>query len=111
MAQVFDQVTRHRANRVRAEAAAVVGRAEKEIDAGGAELLVGLLVMLDHPGHVPVDEDREHGDALVLATCFLEHMVVSQPAPPALDLGIRSELDDPFDIAFVERSEADAISA
>ena len=71
---------------------------------GAAELLVGLLEVLDHPGHLAVGEDREDHRAVVLAARLLEHVLVRQPAPPAGDLGIRSQLDDPVDVAFGERS-------
>ena len=111
VAPVVDQVARHRAHRVGTEAATVKRCAEEQIDAGGAEFLVSLLVVLDHPGHLAVDDDREDGDTLVLAARLLEHVLVRQPAPPALDLGIGSELDDPVDVALVERPQDDAISA
>jgi hypothetical protein len=51
--------------------------------------------VLDHPGDLAVDDDREDDDAVVLAARLLEHVLGREPAPPALDLRIGAELDDP----------------
>ena len=102
MAPVVDQVASQRPHRISAEAAVVIRRPEEEIDSSRAELLVGLLVVLDHPRHLAVDEDREDRDALVPATSLVEHVLARQPPPPALDLRIGAELDDPVDVALVE---------
>ena len=81
------------------EAAAVVRRAEEEVDARVPELLVGLLLVLDHPGHLAVDEDREDGDAFVLAARLLAARARGvSPRHQRCDLGIGAELDDPIDV-------------
>ncbi len=73
-------------------------------------LLVVVLPVLDHPGDLILDEDREDRDAFVLAASFLQHMLGSQPSPPALDLRIGAQLDDPIDVGLGERPQDDAIS-
>jgi len=110
VAPVLDQVARHRAHRVGAEPAVVVGRAEEEIDPRVPVLVIQLFVELHHPGNLAVDDDRVDRNVPVLAPRLLEHVLRRQPAPPALDLGIGSELDDPVDIALGERPQDDAIS-
>ena len=107
---VDDQVARHRSHRVRPEAAVVVLCSEEEVDACVPVLLVGLLVVLDHPGDLALDEDCEDGHALVLAARLLQHVLGRQPSPPALDLRIGAELDDPIDVGLLERPQDDAIS-
>ena len=109
MAAVVDEMSCHRSHGVGSETAAVVGRAEEEIDARVPILVVQLLVVLDHPSNLAVDDDREDRHALVLATRLLEHVLPRQAAPPALDFGISSELDDPIDVTFVERPQHDTV--
>lgn len=111
MPEVVDEMARYRSHSVGAEPAAVVGRAEEEIDSRVSEFLVRLLVVLDHPGHLGVDHDREHGDVVVLAARLLEHMLVREPAPPARDFSIGSELHDPRHVRLRERPQDDTISA
>jgi 23S rRNA (cytidine1920-2'-O)/16S rRNA (cytidine1409-2'-O)-methyltransferase len=111
MPEVVDEMARHRSHGVGAEPAAVVGRAEEEIDSRMPEFLVRLLVVLDHPGHLGVDHDREHGDVVVLAARLLEHVLVCEPAPPARDLSIGPELHDPRHVSLRERPQDDTISA
>ena len=111
MAAVDDQVTHHRSHRVRAETAVVVGSAEEEVDAGMLVLGIVLLVVLDHPRDSAVDDDREGRDALVLGSGFLAHVLRGQPAPPARDRWIGSELDDPLHVALRQRAQDDTLSA
>jgi 23S rRNA (cytidine1920-2'-O)/16S rRNA (cytidine1409-2'-O)-methyltransferase len=111
VAPVVDQMPHHRPDRVRAEAAIVVRGAEKEIDGRVAEFLVVLLEVLDHPGDLAVDDNREDDRALVLAPHLLEHMLVRKAPPPPRDLVVGAELDDPVDVSFFQRPQDDAISA
>ena len=67
--------------------------------------------MLDHPGDLAVGDDREDRDALVLAPRLLAHVLRRQPAPPARDLRIGSELDDPRHVRLGERTQNDTLSA
>jgi 23S rRNA (cytidine1920-2'-O)/16S rRNA (cytidine1409-2'-O)-methyltransferase len=110
MAEVVEQVPRHRPDGVGAEPAALVGRAQEEIDARVPKLFVGLLVVLDHPGDLAVDDDREDDDAVVLAARLLAHVLGGETAPPPLDLGIGAELDDPGHVGLGQGTQQDAIS-
>ena len=111
MAAVDDQVAHHRAHRVRAEAATVVRRAEEEVDARVLVLGLLVLVVLDHPGDLAVDDDREHGHALVLAACLLAHVLRREAPPPARNLGMAAELHEPRDVGLGERAHDDTLSA
>jgi 23S rRNA (cytidine1920-2'-O)/16S rRNA (cytidine1409-2'-O)-methyltransferase len=110
VAEVVDQVARHCPDGVRSEPAVVVRGAKEEVDAGVAVLLVGLLVVLDHPGNLAVDDDREHGDVVVFAARLREHVLAGEPAPPARDLAVGAELDDAGHVRFGQRPQDDAIS-
>ena len=111
VAAIADQVARQRPHGVGAEPAAVVRRAEEEVDRRVAELLVVLLEVLDHPRDPVVDDDREDHCAVVLAARLVEHVRVGEPAPPARHLRVGAELDDPRHVRLRERPQADTISA
>jgi hypothetical protein len=111
VATVGDEVPRHRPDRVRAEPAAVMGLAEEEVDAGVLVVGVGLLVVLDQPRHLTLGEDREAGHPLVLAARLLADVLRRQAGPPAGDVGMRAELDDPVDVGLAERAQDDTIAA
>ena len=85
--------------------AVVVGRAEEEVDRRRAVLLVVLLEVLDHPGDLAVENDREDDGAVVLAARLVEYVLVGEPAPPARDLWIGSELDDLRHVRFGQGSQ------
>ena len=74
------------------------------------KLLVRLLVVLDHSGHVAVHDNRERLRAVVLAASLREHVLRRQPAPPALDVRIGAELDDPGHVCFGKGPQHHAIS-
>ena len=108
--EIVDQMTRHRPDGVGAEPPVVKAGAEEEVDACVAEFLIRLLVVLDHAGDLAVDDDRPPDDAVVLPARLREHVLGCQAAPPARDLGIGAELDDPRHVRFRERAQDDAIS-
>jgi 23S rRNA (cytidine1920-2'-O)/16S rRNA (cytidine1409-2'-O)-methyltransferase len=111
VAEVVEQVPRHRPDGVGAEPAALVRRAEEEVDARVPELLVRLLVVLDHSGNLAVDADCEDDDAVVLAARLLAHVLRGETAPPPLDLRIGAELHDCRHVRLGQRPEHDAVSA
>jgi 23S rRNA (cytidine1920-2'-O)/16S rRNA (cytidine1409-2'-O)-methyltransferase len=112
VAPVVDQVPHHRPDRVRAEPAIVVRRAEEEVDGRVAELLVVFLVVLDHPGDVTVDDDREDDSAfIVLTTRLLQHVCLREASPPPRHLVVGAELDDPVDVLLFEWAQDDTIAA
>jgi 23S rRNA (cytidine1920-2'-O)/16S rRNA (cytidine1409-2'-O)-methyltransferase len=111
MSEVVDEMARHRSHGVGAEPAALVGRAEEKIDSRVPVFLVRLLVVLDHPGHLAVDHDHEHGYVVVLAARLLEHVLVGEPAPPARHFRIGAQLDDPGHVGLCERPQDDTIAA
>jgi 23S rRNA (cytidine1920-2'-O)/16S rRNA (cytidine1409-2'-O)-methyltransferase len=74
------------------------------------ELLVGLLVLLDHPGNLAVGHDREDDDAVVLAARLLAHVLGGETAPPPLDLRIGTELDDSRHVRLGQGPQQDSIS-
>ena len=113
MAEVADEVVRHRPHGVGAESATVVRRAEKEIHPRVPVVLVRLLVVLDQPRDLPFDDNREAGHVglLALAARLREHVFLRQPRPPARDLRIRPELHQAGDVRFGQWPQDDAISA
>jgi 23S rRNA (cytidine1920-2'-O)/16S rRNA (cytidine1409-2'-O)-methyltransferase len=111
VAEVVEQVPGHRPDGVGAEPAALVGRAEEEVDARVPELLVRLLVVLDHSGNLALDADCEDDDAVVLAARLLAHVLRGEAAPPPLDLRIGAELHDCRHVRLGQRPEHDAVSA
>jgi 23S rRNA (cytidine1920-2'-O)/16S rRNA (cytidine1409-2'-O)-methyltransferase len=110
VAEVVEQVPRHRPDGVGAEPAALVRRAEEEVDARVPELLVRLLVVLDHSGNLAVDADCEDDDAVVLAARLLAHVLRGETAPPPLDLRIGAELHDCWHVCFGKGPQHHAIS-
>ena len=56
-------------------------------------------------------DDRKDDCAVVLSLRFLEHVLMGEPAPPACDLRIGAELDDPGHVRFGQRPQDDTIAA
>ena len=110
MAEVVDQVPSHCAHGVGPEPAALMSGAEEEVDSRMPVLLVGLLVVLDHPGQLSVDHDREHDHVVILAARLLEHVLGRQSAPPARHFRIGAELDNPGHVRLLEPPQHDALS-
>ena len=110
MAEVVDEVPGHRAHRIGAQSAVVVRGAEKEVDARVPVVGFRLLPVLDQPGDLALDDDREACDVLLLAARLLADVLHGQPRPPACDLRIGAQLDDPVDVLLSERPQDDAIS-
>ena len=108
--QIVHEVPRHRADGVGTESAAVVGLAEEEVDARVPVLLVGLLVVLDHPGDLALDDNREYDDVVVLAAGLRDNVLWRQPGPPARDVRVGAELDDSRYVRLGQEPQQDALS-
>jgi hypothetical protein len=72
--------------------------------------VIQLLPALDHAGDLALDEDCENRHAFVLAARLLQHVLGRQSSPPARNLRIGTQLDDPIDVCFREWPQDDAIS-
>ena len=108
--EIVDQVARHRSDSVRAEPVSVVPRSEEEVDAGVTEVLVRLLVVLDHAGDLAVGDDGEDDRPVVRAAGLLQHVLGRQPRPPARHVWIPAQLDDPGDVFLNEGAQHDTLS-
>jgi 23S rRNA (cytidine1920-2'-O)/16S rRNA (cytidine1409-2'-O)-methyltransferase len=109
VASVADEVPRHRPHCVRAEPAPLERDAEPEVDPRVTELLVRLLVVLDHAGELALDDDRVP-DGVVLAARLREQALGGDRRPPARDLRMRPKIDQTGDVPFGQWSQDDAIS-
>jgi 23S rRNA (cytidine1920-2'-O)/16S rRNA (cytidine1409-2'-O)-methyltransferase len=106
-----DEVPRQRAHRIGAEAAAVIGGAEEDVDRGVPVVGIVLLEVLDHPDDLVLGRNGEHDRPVVVAARLLEHVLRGQARPPRLDVGMGAELDDPLDVGLRQRPQDDAIPA
>ena len=92
----LEQVPRERADSVRAEAAVLERRGEEDVDAGVAVLRVVLLPVLDATRDLALDLDHERRRVVELGV----------RSPPARDLGLAEDLEQPRLVRRRDRPEA-----
>jgi hypothetical protein len=110
VAALVDEVACHRPERVGAEAAALVRRAEEEVDSRVPELGVELLVVLDEADRLTLVEDRE-GRGVVPSLGLLDQLGLADVRPPAGHLGVGDELREPGSVLDPKRPEHDPFAA
>ena len=108
---IADQVARHRSNCVGAEAPALEAGREEHVDPGVSEVWLVLLVVLDQPGQLALDEDREEGLVGLLAASFLAEILGGLLAPPADHLRLGRDLGEAGHVCFDEGAQHDTLSA
>ena len=82
----------------------------RKVDARVTVVGLRFLPVLDHPRDVAVDHNREAHDVLLLAARLFADVLRRQARPPAGNLRIGAQLDDPVDVPLLERPQDDAIS-
>src|SRR5919109_3568487 len=106
VASIVDQVARHRADCVGAEALAMDVLGEEEVDAGVLVHRVVLLVVLGEAHDLAVDLDGE-GRALVGAGGLRAELVLVRRAPPGGDCGLRLDRRDGQNVVGGQRAQPD----
>jgi len=109
MTALLDEPARQRSDRVAAEAAAVQGRVEEEVDAGVAELGIRVLVDLAEPDELTVVLDGERLD-LVAPFRLRDKLVDRDVRPPARHLGVGADLREAWRVLAPERAKPDELS-
>ncbi len=106
MAALGDQMASKDGNRLAAEAAAVVFGREEEVDAGVAVARRVLLPVLDQPGKLALDADRELDGFFVGVVWAVECV----GWPPAGDRRLEQDLAQARKVTGIERSQMNAFA-
>ena len=108
---MVDQVARHRSNGVGTEAPALEADREEDVDPSVPEVGLVLLVVLDQPSRLALDEDREEGLVGLLAASFPAQILGRLLAPPADHLRLGRDLGEAGHVCLGEAAQHDTLSA